>query len=137
MKLQIFFTKKYLLLRLLFVQSAGYAILLFLIAGDELFDFPHTVFGQMETPVNWAEIYIESGYILVLAIFSLTFTWYLIRRLKFFDGLIPICSFCKKIRENNDWISLEEYVGNHSEAMLSHGLCPECKELHYPKHIKK
>lgn len=138
MKTQIAFTKKHILSRLLVYQSIGYCLLLLLIIGDELFDLPFTVFNQLSTPINWAEIYIESGYIVVLGTLSLSFTWNLIKRVKFFDGYIPICSFCKKIRDGNEWVSLEQYVTIHSEAMLSHGLCPECKTIHYPslkKHV--
>lgn len=48
-------------------------------------------------------------------------------------GLLPICSFCKKIRnEANEWIQLEQYISDHSEAQFSHGLCPDCLRQHYP-----
>ncbi len=42
-------------------------------------------------------------------------------------GLLPICARCKKIRNETDqWQQIEQYVTEHSEAMFSHGLCPEC-----------
>jgi phosphoserine phosphatase RsbU/P len=42
-------------------------------------------------------------------------------------GLIPICSYCKRIRsEGNDWEQLETYISEHSEAQFSHGICPPC-----------
>ncbi|MEQ1730930.1 MAG: PAS domain-containing protein [Vicinamibacterales bacterium] len=44
-------------------------------------------------------------------------------------GIIPICSFCKKIRDDKQsWQHLEKYISDHSEAMFSHGLCPACFE---------
>jgi len=44
-------------------------------------------------------------------------------------GLLPICSYCKKIRDDKDcWQQLETYISNHSEAMFSHGICPACYE---------
>jgi len=125
-------TKSTILHRLLGYQTAGYAFLLFLITGDEVFDFPYLLFGQLATPVNWPEVVIEAAYILVLAALTLSSSWYFVRRVRFFEGLIPICSFCRKIRDGGEWISLESYVSNHSEAMLSHGLCPECRKQHYP-----
>jgi sigma-B regulation protein RsbU (phosphoserine phosphatase) len=43
------------------------------------------------------------------------------------QGLIPICSYCKRIRsEGNDWEQLESYISEHSEAQFSHGICPPC-----------
>jgi DNA-binding response OmpR family regulator len=48
-------------------------------------------------------------------------------------GLLPICSYCKKIRDDrNNWTQLEQYVTEHSGAMFSHSLCPDC----YDKEIK-
>jgi hypothetical protein len=42
-------------------------------------------------------------------------------------GLIPICASCKKIRDDEGyWKQVEEYIGTHSEARFSHGLCPDC-----------
>ena len=43
------------------------------------------------------------------------------------QGIIPICAWCKKIRDDSDyWGSVEEYISKHSEAEFSHGICPEC-----------
>ena len=45
------------------------------------------------------------------------------------SGLLPICSYCKKIRrDGNYWQQLETYLSEHSEAQFSHGVCPECFE---------
>jgi sigma-B regulation protein RsbU (phosphoserine phosphatase) len=42
-------------------------------------------------------------------------------------GLIPICSYCKRIRsDKNDWEQLETYISQHSDAEFSHGICPPC-----------
>jgi len=44
-------------------------------------------------------------------------------------GLLPICSYCKKIRDDqNYWQQVESYVGQHSEAKFSHSICPQCYE---------
>jgi DNA-binding response OmpR family regulator len=48
-------------------------------------------------------------------------------------GLLPICSYCKKIRnDGNYWEDVEKYVAEHSAAEFSHGVCPGC----YEKFIK-
>jgi phosphoserine phosphatase RsbU/P len=42
-------------------------------------------------------------------------------------GLLPICMYCKKIREGADaWQAVEQYVSRHSDAQFSHGVCPSC-----------
>jgi len=48
-------------------------------------------------------------------------------RVKRLEGTIPICMHCKKIRsESSDWHQLERYIGEHSDAVFSHGICPQC-----------
>jgi len=50
-----------------------------------------------------------------------------ISRVKTLQGLLPICSYCKKIRnDGNYWQQVEAYISDHSEAQFSHGICPEC-----------
>lgn len=50
-------------------------------------------------------------------------------RVKQLGGLLPICSYCKKIRDDqNYWQAVEAYVGKHSEAQFSHSICPQCYE---------
>ena len=47
------------------------------------------------------------------------------------QGIVPICSYCKKIRNDGDyWEQVEEYITNHSEAAFSHSICPVCYEEH-------
>jgi len=53
-------------------------------------------------------------------------------------GLLPICMFCKKIRnDENYWQKVEEYLAEHTGADFSHSICPECLEKHYSKYVKK
>jgi hypothetical protein len=52
---------------------------------------------------------------------------------KVLRGIVPICSSCKKIRDDSGfWQQVEVYVIAHSDAMFSHGICPECIEKLYP-----
>ena len=53
--------------------------------------------------------------------------------LRTLEGILPICSFCHRIRaEDGTWERLEHYVSDRSEARFSHGFCPECEAQHYP-----
>ena len=47
---------------------------------------------------------------------------------KLLSGLLPICMWCKKIRDDQGyWNAIEHYLGQHSEAEFAHGICPDCK----------
>ncbi|MBI4461581.1 MAG: PAS domain S-box protein, partial [Acidobacteria bacterium] len=55
------------------------------------------------------------------------------KRLKLFEAILPVCSVCGKVRDDTGkgrdrghWLSLQEYVGEHTDTSLSHGFCPDC-----------
>lgn len=53
------------------------------------------------------------------------------------QGLLPICSYCKKVRDDRDyWQSVEGYITNHSEARFSHSICPVCMETVVNKELE-
>ena len=59
-----------------------------------------------------------------------------INEIKTLSGLLPICSTCKKIRDDKGyWNQLETYISKHSEAQFSHGICENCIEDLYGKEI--
>ena len=56
----------------------------------------------------------------------------LLEEVRVLRGLLPVCSFCKKIRNDvGAWEPIEAYVSRHTEADFTHGLCPPCAKEHY------
>jgi PAS domain S-box-containing protein len=54
-------------------------------------------------------------------------------RIKELKGLLPICAKCKKIRnDKGHWQILEGYISEHTDATLTHGMCPDCLKILYP-----
>ena len=59
-------------------------------------------------------------------------------KVKTLSGLIPICSHCKKVRDDSGyWQQVEEYISVHSEAQFSHSLCNDCVKEIYPEMADK
>ncbi len=57
-----------------------------------------------------------------------------LNEIKTLSGMLPICSHCKKIRDDSGyWNQIEMYIQAHSEAEFSHGICPACVEIYYPE----
>jgi len=53
--------------------------------------------------------------------------------IKTLQGIIPICAYCKSIRNDDGyWGRVEEYFHQHSDAQFSHGICPKCMSEHFP-----
>ena len=56
-----------------------------------------------------------------------------LKEIRKLSGLLPICMYCKKIRDDAGyWNQIESYLADHSEAMFSHGICPDCFQRLYP-----
>jgi K+-sensing histidine kinase KdpD len=52
-----------------------------------------------------------------------------LEEIKILSGLLPICAWCKKVRDDDGyWTQIETYISSHSQASFSHGICPECRQ---------
>ncbi|MEW6365528.1 MAG: two-component regulator propeller domain-containing protein [Acidobacteriota bacterium] len=59
-------------------------------------------------------------------------------KVKILRGFLPICAHCKKVRDDaGAWRQIESYIRDNSEAIFSHGICPECMQKHYPEYVDK
>ncbi len=71
--------------------------------------------------------------ILVLILVNLSVNAYQ-KRIETLRGIVPICSYCKQIRDDKGyWNNVEAYVAEHTEAQFSHSICPSCMEKYYPE----
>ena len=60
------------------------------------------------------------------------------KQLKILEGILPICSSCKKIQDKEgNWHQIESYTSDRSDTEFSHGICPECINKLYPEFIEK
>jgi tetratricopeptide (TPR) repeat protein len=61
-----------------------------------------------------------------------------LEQIRTLSGMLPICSHCKKIRNDSGyWEQLEKYISAHSAAEFSHSLCPACAREFYPEFIER
>ena len=60
------------------------------------------------------------------------------REVRQLQGLLPICSYCKRIRDEADaWSQVEEYVSHRTAAQFSHGICPTCYDQHLKPQLER
>lgn len=83
------------------------------------------------------QVRVKAGYRIVTLKMSLEKQVYELQEaldeIKALRGILPICMYCKKIRDDgNYWHQLETYISKHSQAEFSHGMCPECAKKYFP-----
>jgi len=77
---------------------------------------------------------LETLLIVPLAMSIVYYTKMLFTRMRFLEGLMPICSSCKKIQDDEgNWQQMESYIQARSPARFSHGICPHCAKKLYPE----
>jgi hypothetical protein len=131
-KLNSVFPKRKIFLFSAFIYVGGWFLLrtflTFYLEGP-IYDFMQTGFIQAFSFVN-----IVSSNVIISQLFLICNSERLEidlitarNEVKTLTGMLPICSYCKKIRNvDGDWNQLEEYISKHSEALFSHGICPDC-----------
>ncbi len=119
--------------RILVYEGLGFCILVFLIWIDEISDIPHLLFKAQKTPVNFAECITESTIVVVLAVITILITRNMLRRIKYLEGFMRMCSMCNKVYDKHraQWVELKDYLNKNYELEFTHGFCPECmKKIH-------
>jgi hypothetical protein len=123
--------------KILIVFLLMLTVFVLLTITNEIFDLPHYLFGDESTSFTQrkGEVIFE----LVLYFVVVFSSYYYFRRkiereIKILEGFIPICASCKKIRQDLDWKTLEEYISANSLAKFSHSICPDCVKLLYPEY---
>ena len=120
--------------RVIFYEKIAFASIILLIWLDEVIDIPALLLRAEPTPLNWRESFFESVCIVILGAVIIRFTNNIFQRMKYLEGILPVCASCKRIRDEKDnWHQIESYVRERSDAEFSHGICPECAEKLYPE----
>ena len=124
--------------RWLIVVEAMFIVLsISVIWMDEFVDLPHVIFNAPSTPANYPEAILESVLLVIGGSGLILLTRVLLRRIHTLEGILPICSFCKKIRVGDQWKAVESVVAPRTDADFSHTICPDCAREHYGTLLKK
>lgn len=107
-------------------QIIGFLILAALVWMDELLDLPHVLFGAPASPHRIAEALLESVVVVLLGIAVSAWTIRAARRLAYLESFVVLCAWCRRVRHEGTWLSLETFLAQH-RARTSHGLCPDCE----------
>jgi len=118
------------------ILSQFFILLVFmsLTVCNEVLDLPHYLLGDSPTSLGQrtGEMSIELFIFIVVVTVELVLISSLLKRIRILEGFLPICASCKKIRHQDQWQQIEEYITDHSLAKFSHSICPDCVKKLYP-----
>jgi len=117
--------------RVLLVQAA---VFIFMIAGvwaGEFIDWSVSPPTVSLNNVRILEATVDTLVVMVVWIVMIASTATLLHHIRYLEGLLPVCSFCKSIRVDKQWMPLEKYMQRHSSLRLTHSICPSCARRHY------
>jgi hypothetical protein len=123
-------TKQGLARHVIAYEVLGFGLVTLFLWLDEILDLPHYCFGAPATPINWRESCFESLLTIGLASMVIFLTHQFLTRIKYLEGFLLFCAGCKKVRLKGEWIPVDVYVRDHSDASISHGLCPDCLTMY-------
>jgi len=107
-------------------QAVGFGVIVTVIWLDKLFDLPHRLFGAPISPVRVGEALLEMLGVTLLGVVVLVFTTRRTQRAAYLESYITLCAWCRRVRRNGQWLSVEAYFAQH-DAETSHGICPGCE----------
>jgi len=109
------------------LELLGFAAVLAVLWLDEYVDLPFRLFGALKTPPRPQEFWFEAVALLLVAVGVIVATLWVFRRLRYLEGFVQVCAWCRKVQVGEEWISFEQYLKREYAVHSSHGICPECR----------
>lgn len=110
-----------------FWQFMAFILLILCIWLNEILDVAMLWFGVAPSQPNFFRGCVLTAMTFVVAVVTVGHTY--MQQKRVIRGLLTVCADCRKIRVNNEmWEQLDQYISDHSLALISHGLCPHCFE---------
>ncbi len=116
--------------RVLLYQSAGFLSVIGLSWLDEYFGLSSLIFGEYNVyiPEFHASI-LEMLFILGVWLVVARSTRRVLERIKYLEGFMKVCAWCRRIEYQGRWMPLEEFLEQGFDTPTSHGICTECLAL--------
>ena len=112
--------------RILWYEHLGFLAIIILSWVNEMLELPQRLFGG-GSYAAWRESAVET--VLVVMVWGAVYvvTKRLLARLRYLEGFLRVCAYCRNICHDEDWLPLEQYFARGLEVQTSHGVCPACQ----------
>lgn len=110
---------------ILWVEAFGFSALILLTWITELARVPYLIFNEPFVP-NWHRALLRTIVILLVWTWVHQATNRLLKRLHYLEEFLRICSWCRKVCHEGEWLEMEKYFNSRFATTTTHGMCPEC-----------
>lgn len=117
------------------LAALGFSIIIFLTWLAEFIHLPHLLYNEPDVFL-WSRVLVRTAVMLVI------WTWVhfsakrLLSRLHHLEEFLLVCSWCRKVGHQGEWLTMEEYFGSKFATATSHGICPACSREMLAQHHK-
>jgi hypothetical protein len=108
-------------------QAAGFCAMIGSILVVEFFHIPHLLYG-VPADISIPRTLIRLSVVLAIWGFVHFTTRRLLRRLHELEGFLRVCSWCRRVGDQGEWMVMEEYFNSRLATETSHGICPDCAQ---------
>jgi hypothetical protein len=112
--------------KILLYQSVGFLTIIFLSWLDDLVGLSSLVFGDHRQNSTFHTSTLEMLFILAVWLLVATSTRRVLERIKYLEGFMKVCAWCRRIDYKGRWMPLEEFLEQGFDTPTSHGICEEC-----------
>ena len=112
--------------RVLLCQSAGFGLIALLAICNHFLDLSNLFAGSSLQTSRWTDGVLETVIILLVWAFAFSVTRRLLLRLRYLEGMLRVCAWCRKIGQGEKWMRLEDYFSEGFDIRSTHGICPDC-----------
>ena len=113
-------------------EAIGFSLIIVLSWATEVLHLPHFLFSQPEA-FNWSRALLRTVVIMAVWFWVHVATKRVLRRLHHLEEYLLVCSWCRKVGHDGEWLTMEQYFGSKFDTETSHGICPECaKRMEHP-----
>jgi len=110
---------------ILWNEAIGFSLMIVFSWLTEALHIPHLIFDEPFTP-NWHRAIIRTVVILLIWGWVHWITRRLLKRLHHLEEFLRVCSWCRKVGHNEEWLTMEDYLNSKFATHTTHGMCPEC-----------
>lgn len=114
-------------------QALGFSALLVVMWIVEILRLPHHFFGE-SPEFQWSRVLARTAMLTVVWLIVHLTTRRLLQRLHELEKFLLICSWCRRVGHNGEWLTTEDYFSSRFSTETSHGICPGCAEQQFTKH---